>query len=62
MSPEELEHVVAMALQKDPEKRYRSGLDFAAALTRVHQKLRSQTAQMDQTEQFGAAAQAELLP
>ena len=41
-APEELEQVVAIALQKDPEKRYRSGLDFAAALTRVHQKLRAQ--------------------
>src|SRR5262249_49485975 len=35
---EDLEEVAALALQKDPEKRYRSGLDFAAALTRVHQK------------------------
>jgi eukaryotic-like serine/threonine-protein kinase len=50
--PEDLEHVVAMALQKEPEKRYRSGLDFAAALTRVHQKLRAQTGQMEQSEQF----------
>jgi eukaryotic-like serine/threonine-protein kinase len=50
--PEDLEHVVAMALQKEPDKRYRSGLDFAAALTRVHQKLRAQTQQMEQSEQF----------
>ncbi len=49
---EELENVVAMALQKDPEKRYRSGLDFAAALTRVHQKLRTRTDHMEQTEQM----------
>jgi serine/threonine protein kinase len=49
---EELENVVAMALQKDPDKRYRSGLDFAAALTRVHQKLRTRTDQMEQTEQM----------
>jgi eukaryotic-like serine/threonine-protein kinase len=48
---EELEDVVATALQKDPEKRFRSGLDFAAALTRVHQKLRARTGQMEQTEQ-----------
>src|SRR6201992_142147 len=32
--PEELETVVAMALQKDPGKRYKSGLDFAAAKSR----------------------------
>jgi serine/threonine protein kinase len=49
---EELENVVAMALQKDPDKRYRSGLDFAAALTRVHQKLRTRTDQMEQAEQM----------
>jgi serine/threonine protein kinase len=49
---EELENVVAMALQKDPDKRYRSGLDFAAALTRVHQKLRTRTDQIEQTEQM----------
>jgi eukaryotic-like serine/threonine-protein kinase len=49
---EELEDVVAMALQKDPDKRYRNGLDLAAALTRVHQKLRAKTDQMDQTEQM----------
>src|SRR5882672_11831723 len=35
--PEELENVTAMALQKEPEKRYKTGLDFAAELTRVHQ-------------------------
>jgi serine/threonine-protein kinase len=40
--PEELENVTAMALLKDPEKRYKTGLDFAAELTRVHQKLRAQ--------------------
>jgi eukaryotic-like serine/threonine-protein kinase len=50
--PEELELVVANALQKDPERRYRSGVDFAAALTRVHQKLRTKTMQIDQTEQL----------
>lgn len=50
--PEELESVVALAMQKDPEKRYRNGSDFAAALTRVHQKLRTHTPQMEQNEQF----------
>jgi serine/threonine protein kinase len=51
--PEEIENAVAMAMQKDPERRYASGLDFAAELTRVHQKLREQYSRMDQQEQFG---------
>ena len=51
--PEEIENVVAVALQKDPQKRYKSGLDFAAELTRVHQKLREQNARIDRNEQFG---------
>jgi eukaryotic-like serine/threonine-protein kinase len=51
--PEEIENVVAMAMQKDAERRYLSGLDFAAELTRVHQKLREQYSRMDQQEQFG---------
>ncbi len=51
--PEELETVVAMALQKDPGKRYKSGLDFAAELTRVHQRLREANARIDRQEQFG---------
>jgi len=50
--PEELEEVVAIALQKDPDKRFRSGLDFAAALTRVHQKLRARTGEMEVVEQL----------
>src|SRR6185437_14621645 len=50
--PEELENVTAMALQKEPEKRYKTGLDFAAELTRVHQKLRAQYNKIDQQEQF----------
>jgi len=50
--PEELEAVVATAMQKDPDKRFRNGGDFAAALTRVHQKLRANTPQMEQNEQF----------
>ncbi|HUI63000.1 MAG TPA: cyclic nucleotide-binding domain-containing protein, partial [Steroidobacteraceae bacterium] len=51
--PEELETVVAMALLKDPAKRYKSGLDFAAELTRVHQRLREANARIDRQEQFG---------
>jgi len=50
--PEEIEQVVAVAMQKDPARRYASGLDFAAELTRVHQKLRQQYSRMDQQEQF----------
>ena len=50
--PEDLENVVANALQKDPEKRYKSGLDFAAELTRVHQKLRAHYERIDSQEQF----------
>ncbi|MGH8285260.1 MAG: protein kinase domain-containing protein [Steroidobacteraceae bacterium] len=52
-TPEDLEAVVATALQKDPEKRYKSGLDFAAELTRVHQKLRERNSRIDRQEQFG---------
>jgi len=51
--PEELENVVAVSLLKDPEKRYKSGLDFAAELTRVHQKLREDNSRIDRQEQFG---------
>ncbi len=51
--PEELENVVAVALQKDPDKRYKSGLDFAAELTRVHQKLRVHYSGIESQEQFG---------
>ena len=50
--PEDLENLVANALQKDPEKRYKSGLDFAAELTRVHQKLRAHYERIDSQEQF----------
>jgi serine/threonine protein kinase len=49
---EELENVVATALQKEPDRRFRSGLEFAAALTRVHQKLRAKTGHMEQSEQL----------
>ena len=42
-----------MALQKDPDKRYKSGLDFAAELTRVHQRLREANSRIDRQEQFG---------
>ncbi|MEO7775667.1 MAG: serine/threonine-protein kinase [Steroidobacteraceae bacterium] len=51
--PEEIENLVAAALQKEPEKRCKTGLDFAAGLARVHQKLRAQGAErIGQQEQF----------
>ena len=50
--PELLEDSVAKALQKDPAKRYRNGLELAADLTRVHQTLREGTSKLDRQEQF----------
>lgn len=50
--PQELEEIVALAMHKEPGERFASGLDMAAALTRVHQKLRQQDSHLDQPEQF----------
>jgi serine/threonine protein kinase len=50
--PELLEDSVAKALQKDPAKRYRNGLELAADLTRVHQTLREGSSKLDRQEQF----------
>ena len=50
--PELLEDTVAKALQKDPAKRHRNGLELAADLTRVHQTLREGTSKLDKQEQF----------
>jgi serine/threonine protein kinase len=50
--PEELEEVVVTALQKDPEARYKNGLEIAAALTRLYQTLRTQNDRLDRQEQF----------
>jgi serine/threonine protein kinase len=50
--PEELDTIVMRALQKDPERRFRNGAEFAAELTRVHQKLRSVQADFDDDERF----------
>jgi eukaryotic-like serine/threonine-protein kinase len=49
---EDLENTVAKALQKDPAKRHRNGLEFAAELTRLHQKLREGSAKLDKQEHF----------
>ncbi len=50
--PEELVAVVERALQKEPGNRYRNGAEFAADLTRVHQKLRAAQSEMDDEERF----------
>jgi len=50
--PEELEEVVKRALQKEPGNRYRTGTEFAAELTRVHQRLRASQAEFDDEERF----------
>jgi serine/threonine protein kinase len=51
-TPDELELVVATVMHKDPDKRYRTGLEFAAELTRVHQQLRAGTKGIDDQERF----------
>jgi serine/threonine protein kinase len=50
--PEDLEAVVNRALEKEPGNRYRSGAEFAADLTRAHQKLRTAQAELDDDERF----------
>jgi serine/threonine protein kinase len=50
--PEELEHVVAMTMQKDPVKRCTSGNAMAADLTRVYQDLRTKYDSLDNQEHF----------
>jgi len=51
--PAELEEVIATAMAKEPEKRYKSAREFAAALARVHAKLRSVEESLDHKEHFG---------
>ena len=50
--PEELEHVVAMCMQKHPSKRCASGNAMAADLTRVYQDLRAKYDSFDNQEHF----------
>jgi serine/threonine protein kinase len=49
---EDLEQVVATTLQKEPSQRFASASEFAAALTRVYQELRTQYSNIDRKEQF----------
>jgi serine/threonine protein kinase len=50
--PEELEHVVAMTMQKEPAKRCANGNALAADLTRVYQDLRVKYDSLDNQEHF----------
>ncbi len=50
--PEELVALVERALQKEPGNRFRNGAEFAADLTRVHQKLRVAQSEIDDEERF----------
>ncbi len=50
--PEELEQVVAMTMQKLPEKRTANGNAMAADLTRVYQDLRQKYDNLDNQEHF----------
>ncbi len=50
--PDELEAVVAGAMQKDPDKRCANGAAMAADLTRVYQDLRTKYNSLDNQEHF----------
>ena len=50
--PEELEHAVATAMQKDPGLRHRNAHEFASALARVHSQMRTQADRLDGQERF----------
>jgi tRNA A-37 threonylcarbamoyl transferase component Bud32 len=50
--PAELEQVVITVMQKDPDRRFRNGQEFAAALARVHSQVRQQTERIDRQERF----------
>jgi serine/threonine protein kinase len=50
--PEELEELVWRALRKKPADRHASGLELAAALTRVHQSMRSTRNLVDERDRL----------
>lgn len=50
--PEELEDIVTVSLQKEPENRHADGGELAACLTRVFQGLREQVHGIDRQERF----------
>jgi CRP-like cAMP-binding protein len=56
---EELENLVAKALQKDPDGRFRNGLELAGELTQIFQKLRIQNERIDRQEQFDSLRRLE---
>ena len=49
---EELEALVAKALQKEPGARFANGLEFAGKLTQVFQRLRNKNEKIDKQERF----------
>lgn len=51
--PPELEEIVALAMHKEPGRRHASGAVLAAALARVHARLRGQAGRLDLREHFG---------
>ena len=50
--PEELEEIVATAMQKEPEQRFANGGDFAARLTEVYKQVQGDYNRMDEQEHF----------
>ncbi len=50
--PPEIENLVAMAMHKEPEKRYPNGAEFANAIARVHAQQRKETGRSDRQEHF----------
>jgi len=48
----DLEELVATALQKDPENRFKNGLELAGKLTQVFQTLSNQEERVDKQERF----------
>ena len=50
--PEQLEQTVAMCMQKEPEKRFKTGVDLAADLTRIFQGLKKQNDRVDKQQRY----------